>query len=166
MNRLIPILALVTAAVSVGCTWTINIAVYRTWVFVPAAAFPQYQQAHELRFVPLAVLFGLSSIVFAVMVAWRGLPNVPRTPLWIAAVLALVPWIVTPIFFIPLQGQLSVAGPTPDLVNRLVNASLVLRDVPPTLQMIILCWAVLQSFNVAHAQQGNTALHAHAERTM
>lgn len=144
MKTYIPVLAFATAAMSAGCAWTVNIATYRSWVFIPAVAFPQYQQAHALHFVPLAALFGLSSLVLTLLVAWRGLTNVPRAQFWAAAVMAFVPWVATPVYFIPLQGQLGRAGPTPELVSQLVNSDLVLRAIPPTLQLVMLGWALLR----------------------
>ncbi len=81
-KTLILVLACTSAAMSVGCAWTVNVANYRNWVVIPAVAFPQYQQAHERHIVPLAALFGLSSVVLALVVAWQGLPHVPRTHLW------------------------------------------------------------------------------------
>lgn len=77
--------------------------------------------------------------------AWRGVPALPRWVLWAGAALAFLPWLATPVYFLPLQHELSVAGPTPALVGQLVAADLALRTVPPTLHLGIVLWAVLAS---------------------
>lgn len=116
--------ALTLAAASVGCAWTGNVALYRIWTLVPPEVFPIYQAEHARLFVPLAVLFGLPNIILTLLVAWRGLPGMPR-------------W--------PLQEQLRIAGPTPALVGHLVNSDVALRAVPPTLQVGVLLWAIIVS---------------------
>jgi hypothetical protein len=136
-------LALALSAASAACAWTVNIALYRLWTLVPTDVFPGYQAAHEVRFVPLAALFGIPNLMVAVLVARRGLPGLRRWPLWAGAVLALLPWVVTPAYFIPLQGRLRLAGPTPELVSQLVTTDAVLRAVPVTLQHGIVLWALI-----------------------
>jgi hypothetical protein len=132
-------------AASVGCTWTVDVALYPLWPLIPPASFGAYQAEHARLFVPLAALLGLPSVALALLMAWRGVPALPRWVLWAGAVLALLPWIATPVYFLPLQHQLSVAGPTPALVEQLVRSSLALRTVPPTLHLGIVLWAVLAS---------------------
>ena len=141
----LPAFALVFAGLAVGCSWTCHIAIYRIWTLIPAASFAAYQDAHALHFVPVALLFGAPSLVLALLLARRGLANVPRSALWAAVALAAAPWVATPVYFLPLQAQLHAAGPTPELVGQLVNADLVLRTLPPTIQLAILGGALLRS---------------------
>jgi hypothetical protein len=108
----LPLVALTLSAASVGCAWTVNIALYRLWSLVPADVFLAYQAAHEIHFVPLAASLGIPNLVVATLLARRGLPATPRWPLWASALLALVPWVATPAYFVPLQSQLRLAGPT------------------------------------------------------
>jgi hypothetical protein len=58
----LPLMALVLSAASAGCAWTVNIALYRLWSLVPSDAFSAYQAAHEVYFVPLAALQGVSRL--------------------------------------------------------------------------------------------------------
>ncbi|GAB4436453.1 MAG: hypothetical protein OHK0015_28300 [Chloroflexi bacterium OHK40] len=138
----LPIVALTLSAASVGCAWTVNIALYRLWPLVPVDAFPAYQAAHERHFVPLAALLGIPNLIVAILLARRGLPAMPRWFLWVGALLALVPWVATPAYFIPLQSQLALSGPTPELVAQLVTADMALRAMPVTLQLGMVLWAL------------------------
>jgi hypothetical protein len=139
--RLAPLLAVATAGLAAGCAWTVNVAVYRLWPLVPAGAFLDYQSAHERHFVPVALLLGGASLLAAGWLARRGLVGVPGAALWGAVALAAVPWLATPLYFLPLQSRLAAAGPRPDLVGQLVLADLLLRALPPTLQLAVLVWA-------------------------
>lgn len=148
------IVALALSAASAGCAWTVNIALYRLWSLVPADVFLAYQAAHEIHFVPLAALLGIPNLFVAILLARRGLPATPRWPLWAGALLALVPWVATPAYFIPLQSQLALAGPTPGLVAQLVAADMALRAMPVTLQLGMVLWALLStSYPEANEQQ-------------
>jgi glucan phosphoethanolaminetransferase (alkaline phosphatase superfamily) len=148
------IVALTLSAASVGCAWTVNIALYRLWSLVPIGAFPAYQAAHEIHFVPLAALLGIPNLIVAILLARQGLPTVPRWLLWVGASLALVPWVATPAYFIPLQSQLALAGPTPELVAQLVTADMALRALPVTLQLGTVLWALRStSYREASEQQ-------------
>jgi hypothetical protein len=150
----LPVMALTLSAASVGCAWTVNIALYRLWSLVPVDAFPAYQAAHERHFVPLAALLGIPNLIVAILLARRGLPATPRWPLWAGALLALIPWVATPVYFIPLQSQLALAGPTPELVAQLVAADMALRAMPVTLQLGMVLWALLStSSREANEQQ-------------
>jgi hypothetical protein len=139
------VVTLAFVAASAGCAWTVNVALYRLWPLLTPAVFAVYQAEHARLFVPLAALLGLPSVVLALLMAWRGVPALPRWVLWAGAALALLPWLATPVYFLPLQHQLSVAGPTPALVGQLVAADLALRTVPPTLHLGIVLWALLAS---------------------
>jgi hypothetical protein len=141
----LPLMALVLSAASAGCAWTVNIALYRLWSLVPSDAFSAYQAAHEVYFVPLAALLGIPNLIVAVLLARQSLPAMPRWPLWVGALLALVPWVVTPAYFLPLQGRLALVGPTPELVAQLVTADMALRAMPVTLQLGILLWALIST---------------------
>jgi hypothetical protein len=146
--------SLALSAASAGCAWTVNLALYRLWSLIPPETFALYQAAHEVAFVPLAALLGIPNLIVAVLLARRGLPAMPRWPLWAGALLALVPWVVTPTYFIPLQGQLSLAGPTPQLVAQLVTADMALRAMPVTLQLAIVLWALISTaYREPHEQQ-------------
>jgi hypothetical protein len=139
------IATLAFVAASAGCAWTVNVALYPLWPLIPPASFGAYQAEHARLFVPLAALLGLPSVVLALLMAWRGVPALPRWVLWAGAALAFLPWLATPVYFLPLQHELSVAGPTPALVGQLVAADLALRTVPPTLHLGIVLWALLAS---------------------
>ncbi len=141
----LPLMALVLSAASAGSAWTVNIALYRLWSLVPSDAFSAYQTAHEGYFVPLAALLGIPNLIVAVLLARRGLPAMPRWPLWVGALLVLVPWVVTPAYFLPLQGRLALVGPTPELVAQLVTADMALRAMPVTLQLGIVLWALIST---------------------
>ena len=134
-------LAVAAAGLATGCAWTVNVAVYRLWPLLPAAAFPAYQRAHERHFVPLALLLGGASLLAAGRLARRGLDGAPGVALWGAVALAVLPWLATPLYFLPLQSRLAAAGPRPDLVGQLVLADLLLRALPSTLQLAVLVWA-------------------------
>lgn len=154
----LPFVALALSASSVGCAWTVNVALYRLWTLVPADAFPAYQAAHEVHFVPLATLLGIPNLIVAVLLARRGLPAISRWPLWAGALLALVPWVVTPAYFVPLQSQLRLAGPTPELVAQLVTADLALRAMPVTLQLGIVIWALISTTDREAQKQQRSAV--------
>ena len=146
MNRSpLALLALSFAGASVGCAWTSNIALYRLWTLIPPTVFPEYQTTHALHFVPVAAIIGIPNALLALLVARRSSSTTGRWLLWVGALLALVPWIATPLYFVPLQDQLRVSGPTTALVSQLVRADLVLRTVPPTIQLSIVLWAALQT---------------------
>lgn len=98
--------------------------------------------------VPMAVLLGLPSLVLSILVARVGLPGVARALLWVAAGLAALPWIATPLFFVSLQGKLSAAGPEVGLVSELLWSDLLLRVAPPVLQALIQGWAVLRALKI------------------
>jgi hypothetical protein len=65
-----------------------------------------------------------------------------------------VPWVATLAYFIPLQSQLALAGPTPELVAQLVTADMALRALPVTLQLGMVLWALRStSYREASEQQ-------------
>jgi hypothetical protein len=141
----IAILALLFAGVSVGFALCMSFVHYATWAFVPADAFRAFHEASAVRTVPLALLLGISSVVLTIITAIRGLPNVPRVVLWIAVILALIPWLATPTIMIPIQERLAAAGPTTELIKQLVWSDILLRSLPPVIQSTIFLWAVLRS---------------------
>jgi hypothetical protein len=51
--------------------------------------------------------------------------------------------VVTPAYFIPLQGRLGFVGPAPNLVAQLVITDMALRAMPVTLQLGIVFWALM-----------------------
>jgi hypothetical protein len=130
---------------------------YPTWQFVPAGAFQAFQDASGARTVALAALVGFPNLAVAGFVARKGLPGVPGALLWVASALAALPWIVTPLYFIPLQGLLHEVGPAPDLIWRLTTADLFLRTAPPALQAGIYFQAFLRAprvFGAAYSRPG------------
>ena len=139
------ILALLCAGVSAGFALCISFVHYATWAFVPEVAFPAFQDASAVLTVPLAVLLGISSVVLTLITAIRGLPNVPRVVLWVALILAVIPWVATPTIMIPLQERLAAEGPLPELLKQLVWRDVLLRSLPPVIQSMILLGAVLRS---------------------
>jgi hypothetical protein len=139
------VLAMLLSCLAAGFALCMNIVHYRTWYFVPPAAFPRFQDASAIHTVPAAAILGLTSLILATLVARKGLPGVSRVPLWVAVALAMLPWVVTPLLFIPLQGRLSAAGPVEGLVWELVWNDLLLRAAPPLMQAMIHYWAVQRS---------------------
>lgn len=139
------ILALLLAGVSAGFALCMSVVHYSTWGFIPPEAFREFQEASAMRTVPVAVVLGISSLVLSLITAIRGLPNVPRSILWITVILAAIPWLATPTIMIPLQERLATAGPTTELVKELLWKDVLLRSLPPVFQSIILLVAVLRS---------------------
>ena len=141
----IAILALLFAGLSAGFALCMSFVHYATWEFIPPDAFREFQQASATRTVPLAIALGISSLVLTLITAIRGLPNVPRFVIWIAVILAAIPWVATPTIMIPIQERLAAAGPSSEMVNQLVWRDILLRSLPPVIQSIILLGAVLRS---------------------
>ena len=141
----IAILALLLAGVSSGFALCMSFVHYATWGYVPLDAFREFQQASALRTVPVAIALGISSLLLTLITAIRGLPNVPRSVIWIAVILAAVPWIATPTIMIPIQERLAAAGPSSALINELLWKDILLRSLPPVIQSTILLGAVLRS---------------------
>lgn len=162
MERTRPaVLAMLFSGLAAGFALCINVVHYRTWPFVPPSAFQRFQDASGAHTVPAAALLGLASLVLAVVVARRGLPGVSRGLLWAAAALALVPWVATPVLFLPLQGQLAATGPSAALVSRLASADLLLRAIPPVAQALIHWWALSRAVGAGgRAGAGRVALAA------
>ena len=140
----IAILALLFAGVSAGFALCMSFVHYATWGFIPADAFREFQQASAIRTVPVAIALGVSSLVLTLITAIRGLPNVPRSIIWIAAILAAIPWVATPTIMLPIQERLA-AGPTSELIEQLLWRDILLRSLPPVVQSMILLVAVLRS---------------------
>ena len=139
------ILALLFAGLSSGFALCMSFVHYATWGFIPPDAFREFQEASALRTVPIALAFGISSLVLTLITAVRGLPNVPRFVIWIAVILAAIPWVATPTIMIPIQGRLAAAGPTSGLINQLLWQDILLRSLPPVLQSMILLGVVSRS---------------------
>lgn len=140
----IAILALLAAGISVGFALCMSVVHYATWGFIPPDAFGEFQQASAVRTVPLAIALGVSSFVLTLITAIRGLPSVPRFVIWIAVILAVIPWVATPTVMIPIQGRLAAAGPTTELIKQLLWSDILLRSLPPVVQSMILLWAILR----------------------
>ncbi len=138
------ILALLIAGVSSGFALCMSFVHYATWEFVPPDAFQKFQQASAIRTVPLAIALGISSLVLTLITAIRGLPNVPRSVIWIAVILAAIPWIATPTLILPIQESLATAGPESELIKQLLWRDILLRSLPPVIQSMILLGAVLR----------------------
>jgi|SRR4029450_4223344 hypothetical protein len=143
------VLALLFAATSAGFAICMSLVHYPTWRFIPSPAFTQFQHASAVRTVPVALALGIPSLVLAAITAFLGLPGVPRSLLWMAVILAAIPWIATPTVMIPIQARLAVNGPISELVQELVWKDILLRSVPPFIQSMILFAAVLQSIRRA-----------------
>jgi len=88
---------------------------------------------------------GISSLVLTLITGIRGLPNVRRSVIWIAVILAAIPWVATPTIMIPIQERLAAAGPASGLIKQLLWRDILLRSLPPVIQSIILLGAVLRS---------------------
>jgi hypothetical protein len=95
--------------------------------------------------VPVAIALGISSLLLTLITAIRGLPNVHRSVIWIAVILAAVPWVATPTIMIPIQERLAAAGPASGLIKQLLWKDILLRLLPPVIQSMILLGAVLTS---------------------
>jgi hypothetical protein len=144
MKNLRPaILALLFSALAAGFALCMNVVHYRTWSLVPPDAFARFQDSSAIHTVPAAVVLGLPSLFFALIVARRGLPGVSSAWFRMAVGLAALPWVATPLWFVGLQGRLSAAGPTQELVAKLVWGDLLLRAAPPLIQALIQ-WRALQ----------------------
>jgi hypothetical protein len=141
----IAILALLFAGVSSGFALCMSFVHYATWGFIPPDAFREFQQASAIRTVPIAIALGIPSLVLTLITAIRGLPNVPRSIIWIAVILAAIPWVTTPTIMIPIQERLAAAGPTSELIKQLLWRDILLRSLPPVIQSTILLGAVLRS---------------------
>ena len=143
------VFALLLAAASAGFAICMSLVHYSTWRFVPPSAFAQFQDASAVRTVPVALALGMPSLVLSAITAFRGLPGVPRSLLWLTVILAAIPWIATPTVMIPIQESLAVNGPVRALVQELVWKDVLLRSVPPFIQSMILFAAVVQSIRRA-----------------
>jgi len=141
----IAILALLFAGLSAGFALCMSFVHYATWEFIPPDAFRDFQQASAIRTVPVAIALGISSLVLTLITAIRGLANVPRSVIWIAVILAAIPWVATPMIMIPIQGRLAAEGPTSGLIKQLLWSDILLRSLPPVIQSTILLGAVLRS---------------------
>jgi hypothetical protein len=141
----IAILALLFAGVSSGFALCMSFVHYATWGFIPPDAFREFQQASAIRTVPVAITLGISSLVLTLITAIRGLPNVRRSVIWIAVILAAIPWVATPTIMIPIQERLAAAGPASGLIKQLLWRDILLRSLPPVIQSMILLGAVLRS---------------------
>ena len=139
--------ALVFAALSAGVALCINYVHYQTWAFVPPAGFGPFHRASGVHDASMAAVVGFPNLVVALLLARRGLPGVAGGYLWVAAALAVTPWVATPPIFLPLQASISEAGPTPELLSRLVGLDLLLRASPVVVQTCILLWATVRSLN-------------------
>jgi hypothetical protein len=141
----IAILALLFAGLSAGFALCMSFVHYATWGFIPPEAFREFQQASAIRTVPVAIALGISSFVVTLITAIRGLPKVPRSVIWIAVILAAIPWVATPTIMIPIQERLAATGPASGLIKQLLWRDILLRSVPPVMQSIILLVAVIRS---------------------
>ena len=141
----IAILALLLAGLSAGFALCMSLVHYATWEFVPPDAFREFQEASAIRTVPIAIALGISSLVLTLITAIRGLPNVPRSVIWLAVILAAIPWVATPTIMIPIQERLTAAGPTSELIEQLLWKDVLLRSLPPVIQTLVLLAAVLKS---------------------
>lgn len=139
------VVALVFAVLSAGVALCINVVHYQTWVLVPPAAFGPFHDASGIRDASMAAVVGLPNLVLALLLARRGLPGVSRAPLWAAAVLSIVPWVVTPVVFLPLQASIGDLGPAPELISRLVGLDLLLRASLVVIQLCIYLWVLIRS---------------------
>src|SRR5688572_10522759 len=116
----IAILALLFASVSAGFALCMSFVHYATWGFIPPDAFREFQLASAIRTVPIAIALGISSLVLTLITAIRGLPNVRRSVIWIAVILAAIRWVATPTIMIPIQERLAAAGPASGLIKQLL----------------------------------------------
>ena len=139
------ILALLFAAVSSGFALCMSLVHYATWSFIPPDAFRAFQDASAARTVPIAITLGICSFALTLITAIRGLPGVSRSVIWVAVVLAAIPWVATPIVMIPIQERLAADGPTSALIEQLLWSDILLRSLPPAIQSTILLAAVLRS---------------------
>lgn len=134
--------ALALGALSAGFAAAINVVHYRSWPNVGQVDFAAFQHSSARHTVPAALAIGLPSMVWAIRLARRGLHGVDRRQLLAAAALSALPWLATPIYFVPLQQRLRDAGPTSGLVSELVWTDLGLRVVPPVIQTLLLAMAL------------------------
>lgn len=144
-KTIVAILALLLAGLSAGFALCMSFVHYSTWEFIPREAFREFHEASAIRTIPLGLTLGISSLAMTLATAIRGLPNVRRSTIWIAVVLAAIPWVATPTIMIPVQERLSAVGPTSELVKELFRKDILLRSLPPVTQSIVLLWAVLKS---------------------
>jgi hypothetical protein len=141
----VAIIALLLAGVSAGFALCMSFVHYPTWEFISPEPFREFHEASARRTVPSALVLGISSLALTLATAIRGLPNVRRSVIWIAVILAVIPWIATPTIMIPIQERLAAAGPTNELVKELFWKDVLFRSLPPVIQSVVLLGAILKS---------------------
>lgn len=102
------LIAFLTAgAAYAGFQWTVHLVVYRQFAAVPAAAFADFERAHQRR---ISVLVGPLFAALALSTGWLLIDRPVAVPLWAAvAAAALVAVIigVTAFGAVPLHRRLS-----------------------------------------------------------
>lgn len=125
-----------------GFQWTVQLLVYRQFDLVPAAAFVNYERAHQRRvsFVVGPLFAGLTLTTAGVFVFHPA-----GTPWWAASLAALSLAVilgVTAVLAVPLHGKLAT-GFDPSIYRSLLRVDLV-RAVVASVDLALAGWLLLR----------------------
>jgi hypothetical protein len=113
---------------------------YPTWPLIGPNEFRAYHRALGPLIVGYMVIPMLVTTIFTVLLLWFLPAPIPRWMVWLAIGLQFVVWISTVAIQLPIQGQLTAAGLSVPLIDRLRITSFWFRRVPHTANAILFLW--------------------------
>lgn len=117
---------------------------YPTWLLLDQSDFKAYHNALGPRIVWSMVVPFVLSTAFNGLLFWFRPSFVPRWAVWAALLLALVGWLSTVMVQLPIQAQLSEYGYSREAIERLIETSRSMRDVPGYLRLGVAFWMLLR----------------------
>jgi hypothetical protein len=114
---------------------------YPAWGRISDQSFTSYHQAVTARIGVLIVPLALSTLLNALLL-WRRPPSMPLWAVWSMLALQIVAWISSVMIQVPIQRELSAAGYSSELMERLISTDLLYRKLPGYLRSAIAGWTL------------------------
>jgi hypothetical protein len=113
---------------------------YPSWHLIAGEAFLNYHKFIGPRVIAFLVAPAVLGTVFTILLLWFRPAVIPLWSVWVAIILQLVVWISTATIQIPIQFQLGAHGPSPALLERLIETNWWLRRVPYSICAALFLW--------------------------
>ena len=124
----------------VGASFVESFVNYPTWRLIGANEFRAYHQTLGPLVIGYMVIPMLITTLLTVLLLWFRPTPLPQWAIWLAVVLQLIIWVSTFAIQLPIQMQLSSAGLSLPLIERLIFTNWWLRKVPQIINALLFLW--------------------------
>jgi hypothetical protein len=123
-----------------GASFIESFVNYPTWPLIGPNEFRGFHQALSPLIIRYMVLPLMLGTVLTISLVWLRPTAIPRWAIWVSVALQLIAWVSTFAIQIPIQIELSSAGLSVPLMERLLVTNWWLRRVPMLFNSLLFLW--------------------------